>query len=259
MLKNIIIKLLLMCRLYNTIKTFKDRFLMITPSYRQHKIEMKEFYSQFINSGDLCFDIGANIGNRTEIFLSLNARVVAVEPQSECLKKLRKTFGENTKLTIIPKALGQQEGEGTLLQGTVNTISTMSKDWISKMKESGRFSGHDWHKFIKVPVTTLDSLIRIYGTPKMCKIDVEGFEPIVLKGLSQPVTYISFEFNSEVLENAIECIYLCSKLGEAVYNYSNGESMKLSLDRWVDKDAIIKILQSFDKGSFGDVYAWYIK
>ena len=25
------------------------------------------FYSQFIKKGDLCFDIGANIGNRTDI------------------------------------------------------------------------------------------------------------------------------------------------------------------------------------------------
>lgn len=248
-----------MCRLYNPIKTFKDRFLAFTPSYRRHKIEMKDFYAQFINSGDLCFDIGANIGNRTEIFLSLNASVVAVEPQSECLEKLRNRFGDNAKLTIIPKALGQEEGEGTLIQGTVNTLSTMSKDWIPKMKESGRFLGHDWRKVIKVPVTTLDSLIRDYGTPKLCKIDVEGFEPTVLKGLSQPVTYVSFEFSSEMLGNAIECISMCSKLGKTLFNYSLGESMKLSLDRWVDKDTIMRILHSFDQGSFGDVYAWYVK
>lgn len=43
------------------------------------------FYEQFIRPNDICFDIGANMGNRTEVFLKLGAKVIAVEPQSECV------------------------------------------------------------------------------------------------------------------------------------------------------------------------------
>ena len=41
--------------------------------------KMKSFYSHFIGKGDLCFDVGANLGNRAEVFLALGATVVAIE------------------------------------------------------------------------------------------------------------------------------------------------------------------------------------
>ena len=37
------------------------------------------FYSTFIKKGDLCFDVGANIGNRVEPLLKLKAKVVAID------------------------------------------------------------------------------------------------------------------------------------------------------------------------------------
>ena len=37
-----------------------------------------DFYRQFVTEGDLCFDVGANVGRRTRTFLKLKAKVVAV-------------------------------------------------------------------------------------------------------------------------------------------------------------------------------------
>lgn len=51
-----------------------------------------EFYSQFIHPGDLVFDVGANVGNRTKIFLRLGARVVAFEPQASCARVLQRAL-----------------------------------------------------------------------------------------------------------------------------------------------------------------------
>jgi hypothetical protein len=51
------------------------------------------FYSQFIRSNSLCFDVGANAGSRTGIFLAQGAKVVAVEPQDQCVNNMKQRFG----------------------------------------------------------------------------------------------------------------------------------------------------------------------
>jgi hypothetical protein len=50
----------------------------------------RDGYAQFVRAGDLCFDIGANIGSRSRVFRALGAHVVAVEPQPASLKTLRR-------------------------------------------------------------------------------------------------------------------------------------------------------------------------
>ena len=42
---------------------------------------IENLYRQFINPGELVFDIGANTGSRSKVFMGLGARVVAVEPR----------------------------------------------------------------------------------------------------------------------------------------------------------------------------------
>src|SRR5258708_6503813 len=56
--------------------------------------QMMKHYATFIRRGDLCFDIGANVGNRTEIFLGLGARVVVLEPQKKCTNILQRSFAK---------------------------------------------------------------------------------------------------------------------------------------------------------------------
>jgi hypothetical protein len=48
-----------------------------------------------------------------------------------------------------------------------------------------------------VNVATLDSLIDEFGVPDYAKIDVEGFDLEVLRGLSRPIPLLSFEYNSQ--------------------------------------------------------------
>src|SRR5689334_2301451 len=155
------------------------------------------FYSQFARSGDLVFDVGANLGNRTEAFLALGARVIAIEPQLECVQTLRKRFDSSSMLAIEPVALGAHEGQVTLHLTSVPTIATVSPRFIEATHESGRFAAYEYSDRRAVPMTTLDSLARRYGGPAFIKIDVEGFEPEVLSGLTErPPTLraLSFEF-----------------------------------------------------------------
>ena len=156
----------------------------------RHKDDMKAFYRMFVEPGELCFDVGANIGNRTVILAEIGCRVICIEPQPLCLKRLRKLFGKQKNVVIVDAAAGEREGMGELaVCEDEPTISTMSDRWMTE----GRFAdGNQWSKKIPVRMTTLDRLITQHGTPKFCKIDVEGFELSVIKGLSVPVHCLSF-------------------------------------------------------------------
>jgi len=252
--RRLLITLLKLLKLYSAAKTVKLLMIHSVPRYLPHKREMLEFYSQFIKKGDLCFDVGANVGRFTKIFLELGARVVCVEPQEACLQQLYRLFGDNKKVIIVGKALGELEGEGELMMSEeAPTISTMSSKW----KNEGRFSkDHKWTKTQKVPITTLDALILSYGLPKFCKIDVEGFEEPVLKGLTKPMPVISFEFTREFFDDAKKCINHLLSIGQVKFNCSLGESMKFLFQKWVTPDELYeKIDQLEDERLWGDIYA----
>jgi FkbM family methyltransferase len=119
------------------------------------------------------FDVGANIGQRTELFCAIRARTVAVEPQSACVGELRRRFGEDPKVSVAPVAVGSQPGTAEIAVCDADpTISMMSERW----RTDGRFANREWHRRETVAATTLDQLIDEFGRPRFCKIDVEGFE-----------------------------------------------------------------------------------
>jgi FkbM family methyltransferase len=215
---------------------------------------MKAFYGRFIGPGELCFDVGANLGNRTTILLSLGARVICIEPQPACVKRLRKLFGNNTNVVIVAAAAGEKEGRGELaICEEEPTISTMSEKW----KSEGRFAGkNQWTKTVPVEVTTLDCLIARYGMPTFCKIDVEGFEIPVLKGLSLPIPFISFEFTREFFTDAQSVIGRLLSIGSTGFNASFGESMALIDERWMTPAELYdRINAEQDAFLWGDIYA----
>lgn len=207
-------------------------------------------FAQFIKKGDLVFDVGANIGQSLENFLPLGARVVSVEPQPNCISVLKKKFGKNKNVTIIQGGVSDREEILTLSVCEDISMSSFSKKW-----KEGRFSNLKWKDDVEVPVTTLDSLIRQFGTPKFCKIDVEGFELRVLKGLTSKIPFISFEFTKEVLDDAKLCAeHLCS-LGKAKYNFSLYAQHTLYSLKWLDSKDLFNTLESIpDEDLCGDIY-----
>lgn len=215
---------------------------------------MLGFYSQFIGAGDLVFDVGANIGNRTKIFLRLGATVIAAEPLRECAQVLR-AFPSKS-LTVEQKALGAVRGHAEILVSNATVLSSLSREWVQAVAASGRFKDYTWHKKAIVPVTTIDALITKYGVPSFIKIDVEGYEYEVLQGLSAPVRTISVEFTPELIESTFRCLDYLATLGRTSLNYSLGESMILALDHWVTASELRRVLETFkyDTEIFGDVY-----
>lgn len=218
---------------------------------------MKLFYAQFIGAGDLCFDIGAHVGNRVAAWLDLDARVVAVEPQPICMKVLQRWYGSHESVTLVDQAVGADAGEQSLYVSRTNpTVTTMSRQWIDDVTQVDGFANVVWQDEVSVSVTTLDGLIARYGVPSFCKIDVEGYELAVLRGLSQPIRTISFEFVPASRQVGVDCVARLAELGEYEFNWSVGESHRLQCDSWLSAAEMAEVLGSMSgNDDSGDVYA----
>ena len=87
-------------------------------------------------------------------------------------------------------------------------------------------------------------------------VDVEGSELQVLKGLSQLIETISFEYHPCYVDAAVKCTIHLSSIAAYRYNYCIGESPILSLPKWVTAEELCDALTSIpDKTQYGDVYA----
>ncbi len=218
---------------------------------------LRRFYSQFVTSGSLCFDVGAHAGNRVRCWLQLNARVVAIEPQPDFVRLLRFLYGRNKNVEIVAAALGRERGRGTLLMSErTPTVTTLSADWIEEVRTDPRFAGVRWAPDRAVEILTLQGLIERYGLPRFVKIDVEGFEAEVLAGLEVAVPFLSFEYLPAARATALACIDRLEQLGIYRYNHSSGETHRLELPSWVDADAAREFVATLPADApSGDLYA----
>ena len=233
------------------------RSLAIYYGHPWYTAKLKRFYQPFIKPDDLVFDIGAHVGNRSRSWAGLGAKVVAVEPQADLAVWLRWLFKGRDEIEVIETALGAEPGHASMhIDPTNPTVTTLSSDWIDNVTKTDGFKDVAWKAPVVVPVTTLDRLISKHGLPSFCKIDVEGFEAEVLKGLSQPIKALSIEFLPAALDVAFESIDLLETLGSYRYNVSYGESMTFEMPDWQSADRMQTWLagREGDERS-GDIYA----
>jgi FkbM family methyltransferase len=217
----------------------------------------KSFYATIVGRNDTVFDVGANVGQRAQIFSELCRQVIAVEPQSQCVRHLRSRFMFSRNVRIEQVALGASEGEALMSESDSHTISSMSERFIETVGKA-RFKDRHWERQVRVKVTTLDQLIARYGLPRFVKIDVEGYEAQVLSGLSSAVSYLSFEFTPELMDEAEKCVArLCQISGDYLFNYCLGEDLNFVLDEHVTgAEMSASVLPELARqGNFGDIYA----
>ena len=69
---------------------------------------------KLLNSGDLFFDIGAHLGEKSKKILDKNLTIVMLEPLPQCVKQLRENFKNIKNVQILEKAVGRTVGNMTL-------------------------------------------------------------------------------------------------------------------------------------------------
>lgn len=232
---------------------FKGRLGIKSRSYPG----LHTFYKQFITPESLVFDIGANLGDRTEVFLDSGKKVVSVEPNPELAKILRMRFSGRPNFELVNKGCGARNEFQEFSIGSNHLLSSFSTEFMDHKKKLTEQVG--WSRKIKVEIVTLDDLVSNYGIPQFCKIDVEGYEEQVFQGLTQKIGCISYEFNSPTFNSQTEwCAKKLAGLGYHEFNISFAESLKLEFNKWIPLDELVHFIQTTPKmstASYGDVYA----
>jgi FkbM family methyltransferase len=226
--------------------------------YRGHPLRaraMDRLHRQFIAPGELAFDIGAHVGDRTASFRRLGARVVAAEPQPALHRTLKLLFGRDRDVVLVPAAVGRRAGSADLRINADNpTLSTLSSDFIAASRGAVGWEGEAWPLSHEVAMTTLDALVTAHGRPAFIKLDIEGFEAEALAGLSHAVPALSFEFTTIQRRVALACIERCTALGYRQFNAALGESQ--ALGEWRSAAVIAAWLADLPHAAnSGDIYA----
>ena len=132
---------------------------------------------RIIQPGDICWDIGANIGFYTCLLASQvgdTGAVVAFEPATRTCGYLHENVSLNkfTNVTVVNKGIGDKAEQRHLYYSEAGLAEgTASLKYANKRTASER-----------VTLDTIDNLFRELSAPDFVKIDVEGYQLEVLKG-----------------------------------------------------------------------------
>jgi len=149
--------------------------------------------------------------------------------------------------------MGAQEGEAELLVCEYNPgLTTLSEAWMKQSRYAGEY---DWTRKGRIPVTTLDALIAQVGVPRFCKIDVEGFEEQVLKGLTRPIPFLAFEFRAEMRDEVGHCLDRIQAVAPASFNCTIDDATAMLAPTWISAAELKQKLSAIaDPGLWGDIY-----
>jgi FkbM family methyltransferase len=208
-----------------------------------HDIEVKKTYESILNSNvrpKSFFDVGANYGTHSLLFLTHGIQTISFEPNPICGKEFL-VFSElnNVAADLVPKAIGDQKGEAEFWFPS-------RKTWLGSLVDST----HEAIAFEKnveqldVVVITLDDFVASSGiAPELIKIDTEGNELNVLKGTSKTIASAgpAIIFEANVLSNREELWKMFVKFDYLIYElpyYFDESAAPLSRHEFVRSDQV---------------------
>lgn len=132
-----------------------------------------------------CIDVGANIGNHSLFFSRHFKRVVAFEPNPVARALLDINLWMNGVRNVEVRAVGLSDAEGTEVLSVC--LDNLGATRLRSFAEADPEFSHRVVEDVEVALTTGDSALDRDHPVGLIKIDVEGLEPQVLKGLAQTI------------------------------------------------------------------------
>ena len=178
---------------------------------------LSDVFARILRPGDCMLDVGANIGIYTVFaakLVGLTGQVHAFEASADILPELETNVGLNRldNVHIHRQAVTDQCGTVTFSQATTENTGLSSIRPLADRTAA----------VAEVPAITLDSLLPDLPAVRLVKIDVEGAELLVLRGMSQLIERdrpdILLELTDEFLrELDADAGQVCDFLKEAGY------------------------------------------
>ncbi|HKV23439.1 MAG TPA: FkbM family methyltransferase [Candidatus Acidoferrum sp.] len=221
----------------------------------QHRMELRKFYRSFVRPNDLVFDVGAHLGRYAETFADLGATVVSIEPNPQCCAQLR-SLAKIRRVHVENCAAGETAGRTKLKICQDSVMSTVVAEWYEEAKRSPLHRDSIWSESVEVEVVTLDQLATRYGTPSFVKIDAEGYDDHVLRGMSFRPRALSFEYNRLLPAAALRCFQ--SPILESGYefNFTPGLELRYASHEWLTRDEMRGRVSEFvGQQEYGDIFA----
>lgn len=141
--------------------------------------EVTAVFRSMLEQGDVCLDVGANIGYFTLLAAGLVGpvgHVYAFEPSAELFAELEANLERNgvVNVSALRLAAGEVDGEAVLYEGPAKNRGEGS---LVPATPAGAP--------LPVPLRRLDSVVPVEAWPRvrLIKVDVEGSEAAVLRGL----------------------------------------------------------------------------
>lgn len=197
---------------------------------------------QFITPGMLVFDIGANDGGYARRCTALGATVIAVEPNETHEADLT-----IPGVTPVMAAVGAAPGSAPLYLSHNTKWSSLHPEWVTG------HHGEPEPAHQLCVVTTIDALIERFGVPGFIKIDTEGNEAEALRGLSQPVPALSFEYHGGAypIKLNTDPLHDCLMMLQG-YEFRAAQHEHQWVTDWVGADGLMAVMPAL---TWGDVYA----
>lgn len=164
-----------------------------------------------VQAGQVCLDIGANIGCVSLLWASHNrsGTILALEPHPETFARLKTNLALNQVKNVIPLqyAVAQVSGPISMELSDSTSMARTSDNPIGSMEHASS---------VILEGYALDDLVRKYKLQKidLLKIDVEGFEVECLRGAVETLCItdrIILEYHSEALRE--QCLAILSVAG----------------------------------------------
>jgi FkbM family methyltransferase len=157
----------------------------------------------------MLFDIGANRGDAVIAGLQQGHKVIAVEAAPRIYAELVKNFIYNPNVIPLKFAVSDVDSERVeFYEAQEDGLSSLDKGWLTNPEMP--YNGKPY-RTIHATTITIDSLAKMYGEPDLIKVDVEGAEWSVFKGMTKKYGTLAFEWTDVTLgEHCSQLEYLAS-------------------------------------------------